>query len=131
VALVPVVEPSAPLVIVGYGAALGVLVDLDHFLLARWNTGSWRATTDVVRNPRLLLFDQESIFEYGEVGPKQRLRSHVVITACLVAGLLPVSQPLAVVSGVVLVGHVLSDVVWDFTPVFGPPQASVRKQRNG
>lgn len=126
-AVVALVEPPvSPLLVVGYAAALGVLVDLDHFLLARVNTGSWRATVTVVRNPRLLLFDQESIFEDGEVGAVQRLGSHVVITVGLVGGLLPVSPYLAVVTGVVLVGHILSDIVWDFTPVLGPPHADAR-----
>jgi len=124
---VTVVEPPvSPLVVVGYAGALGVLIDLDHFLLARLNTGSWRATVAVLRNPRLVLFDQDAIFETGEVGAVQRLLSHVAITVVLVAGLLPVSRSLAVVSGVVLVGHILSDVLWDFTPVLGPARAYVR-----
>ncbi|MFD1587359.1 hypothetical protein ACFR9U_10210 [Halorientalis brevis] len=126
VVVVLVEPPVSPLLVVGYGAALGVLVDLDHFLLARRNTGSWRATVAVVENPRLLLFEQEAIFEDGEVGAVRRLASHAVITVGLVAGLAPVSSSLAIVTGVVLLGHILSDVVYDFTPVFGPPHTSAR-----
>lgn len=125
--MIAVAEPPVSAVlVVSYAAALGVLVDLDHFLLARVNTGNWRATRAVLRNPRILLFDQEAIFEAGEVGAVRRLVSHAAITVALVAGLFPWSSYLALVSGVVLVGHILSDVVWDFTPVFGPPQAQTR-----
>lgn len=123
-----VTPPVSPLLVVGYAAALGVLVDLDHFLLARLNTGSWRATRNVILNPRLVFFEQESVFETGEVGAVQRLWSHVGITVVLVAGLVPVSPYLAGVSGAVLVGHILSDVVWDFTPVLGPARAHQRGQ---
>jgi hypothetical protein len=118
--------PVPALLVVGYAAALGVLIDLDHFLLARLNTGRWRAARAVVRKPRLVLVDQESIFETGEVGAVQRLWSHLLVTVALVGGLLFVSPYLAVLSGVVLAGHVLSDVVWDFTSVLGPARAHQR-----
>ncbi|MFB6180011.1 MAG: hypothetical protein ABEI77_09840 [Halorientalis sp.] len=130
-ALVPILDPAAPLLVVAYAAALGVLVDLDHFLLARVNTGRWRATTNVIRNPQLLVFDQESIFETGEVGAVQRLESHVVITVVLVVGWLPIAPSLAIVSGVVLVGHIVSDVIWDFTTLLGPAHALVRDEKSG
>jgi len=116
------------LLLVGYGAAIGVLIDLDHFLLARLNTGSWRATRAVLREPRLALFEQGSIFATGEVGAIQRLWSHLVITTVLVGGLLPVSQYVALLSGAVLVSHILSDIVWDFTPIMGPARARQRRQ---
>jgi hypothetical protein len=99
---------------VGYAAVLGVAIDFDHFLLARLNTGTWDALVGAIREPRLVLFDQGEIFEEGEDVTKiQRLLSHVVIAGLLVAGLYPFSTYAAVLSGVVLYVHVLSDLYRD------------------
>lgn len=111
------------MLVVGYVAALGVLIDLDHFLIARWNAGTWRATRNVLRNPGIVLFDQEAIFTDDEVGPVERLVSHTIITVCLVGGLLAVDPYLAGVSAVALIGHICSDIVWGFTSLLGPARA--------
>jgi hypothetical protein len=116
----------SPALVVGYAAAVGVLVDLDHFLIARLNTGSWRAVRHGLADPRILFFDQTAIFEDGEVGSLHRLGSHLAITVVLVGGLLVVRPYLALVTVVVLVGHMVCDVLWDYTHVFGPPRARQR-----
>jgi hypothetical protein len=99
---------------VGYAAILGVGIDFDHFLVARLNTGRWRALREVVREPRRAVLDQSNIFEEGEEVTKlQRLLSHVLLAGLLVVGLYPVSTYLATLSAVVLYVHVLSDLYQD------------------
>jgi hypothetical protein len=115
VALVPVVETGLPSVaVVGYAAALGTLVDLDHFLLARYNAGDWRTLRRGLAAPRLLTLRQGELIEPGEVGPFQRLGSHLVVAALWVGGVAWAGRPgLALVGAVVLYVHVLADVVWE------------------
>jgi hypothetical protein len=103
---------SAPLV-VGYAAVVGVGIDFDHFLVARLNAGDWAALRRCLRRPRIVLVDQEAIFEPLEVNPVERLLSHVVIAGALVGGLWPVSPYVAWLTGVVLYAHLLGDLVAD------------------
>lgn len=101
-------------VVVGYSAVVGVGIDFDHFLVARLNTGSWRAARRCLANPRLVFLDQSAIFEPREVLVLQRLLTHAVIGGALVLGLwLPGYGTLAVVTAVVLYAHVLADLVHD------------------
>jgi hypothetical protein len=101
-----------PLLVAGV-TALGTLVDLDHFLIARVRTGSWGPLRRCLSDPRMALFDQDEIFDEGDVGAGTRLVSHVLVTGLLVGGLAFVAPSLALVAGVVLVAHVACDVIWD------------------
>jgi hypothetical protein len=126
-ALVPFVDTGlGPVGHVAYAAVLGVGIDVDHFLVARLNTGSWRALHGLAATPTRAFFAQDELFERGEVGVLDRLLSHVLIAGALVGGLLVVdalalapdslgidATALAVVGGVVLYVHLLSDLVWD------------------
>ncbi|KTG11170.1 hypothetical protein AUR64_05535 [Haloprofundus marisrubri] len=96
-----------------YSAIIGVGIDFDHFLVARVNTGSWHAARDCLRNPTRVFAGQDEIFEDGEVGTLRRLLSHVVIVGLLIPVLAVVSLPLALLTAVVLYGHLLSDLIWD------------------
>ena len=108
------VDPPVPLlVVVASAGALGVLIDLDHFLVARYNTGEWTAVRRVLRDPAILLVDQGAIFGDGAVWPLERLLTHVVAMAAIVLGLALVSPFFALLSAVVLYGHLLSDLLWD------------------
>ncbi|NHN42457.1 hypothetical protein G9C85_12595 [Halorubellus sp. JP-L1] len=114
-ATVPFVDaPVRPVVVVAYVAVLGVGIDLDHFALAWYNSGSLRALRGCLADPRRVFVAQDEIFEPGEVWPLERLLSHAVLGGVLVGGLLAVDAvALAVVSGVVLYVHVLADLAWD------------------
>jgi len=69
-----VTTPPVPLwVVVAVTVGAGVGVDFDHFLLAR-HDGDWEALWRCLRDPRVVLFDQEAIFDAGEVGAVERLR---------------------------------------------------------
>jgi hypothetical protein len=105
--------PYSPVLLAGYAAAVGVGIDLDHFLVARLNTGSWDPVRRVLRAPATAMRDQSVIFETGEVWPIQRLLSHAVIGGVLVAALLPAAPALARFSALVVYAHVLADLAWD------------------
>ena len=115
VALLPFVSTELGAVgVIAYAVVLGVGVDFDHFLVARYNAGDWRALRACIADPRRVLFSQDEIFAPAEVGVVERLLTHVVLAGVLVAVLLAGGLvDLAVVSAVVLYVHVLADLTWD------------------
>ncbi|WP_265112423.1 hypothetical protein [Halosolutus halophilus] len=115
-ALPPITVAGTPLpalLVVAYGTAVGVLVDLDHFLIARFKTGTWNAVRFCLSNPAAVVADQRRIFDRGDVGVLSRLLSHLVIAGLVVPGLAVASVPLAVLTAVVLYVHLVSDLAWD------------------
>jgi hypothetical protein len=115
VALLPLVSTElGPLGVIAYAVVLGVGVDFDHFLVARYNAGDWRALRACLADPRQVFFSQDEIFAPDEVGVVERLLTHAVLGGVLVVALLAGGLvDLAVVSAVVLYVHVLADLVWD------------------
>ena len=100
--------------LLGYGVALSVLFDLDHFLVARLLVGDWRHLRRVLTQPRkVLLEDQSWIFEDLDDFPLERLLSHALLGGGLVASLALVDQWLAAFTAVVLYAHVLADLLYD------------------
>ncbi|MFC7097584.1 hypothetical protein [Halobaculum marinum] len=109
----------------GWWAALtaaGVLIDLDHFVMARLVRGDWANARRALANPRAAVLDQSALFDPGDLWPLQRLLSHAVIVpvAVLAAwwaggvsgpGVTPAAAALAM--AVVLYVHVLTDLIWD------------------
>ncbi|MFB6193590.1 MAG: hypothetical protein ABEI75_00870 [Halobaculum sp.] len=105
--------PLSPAVAVAAAVVAGTAIDVDHFVVARLRTGSWRAARGAIRHPRRLLFDQDAIFAEGEVGVLHRLLSHALL-AGVVVGALAVLAPAAVlVVGLSIYVHVVTDLVWD------------------
>lgn len=99
------------MLLTAYAGAAGVLIDLDHFLIARLNTGTWRAVRACLADPSLVFFRQEEIFEEDEVGSHRRLLSHALLGGALVGGLALVDPFLALFTALVLYGHVVSDLL--------------------
>ena len=100
--------------VVAYGTAVGVLIDLDHFLIARYKTGDWDAVRFCLTHPVALVTDQGRIFDHGDVGVLSRLLSHLLIAGVVVPGLAALVSPdLAILTGVVLYAHLVCDVIWD------------------
>ncbi|THE63033.1 hypothetical protein D8Y22_21570 [Salinadaptatus halalkaliphilus] len=96
-----------------FGTALGVLVDLDHFVIARFKTGSWDAAQFCLGHPTAVFTDQGRIFDPGDVGVLSRLLSHLLVTGVLVSIVALSSVPLAVIVAGVLYAHICADIVWD------------------
>ena len=99
--------------VVAYGTAVGVLIDVDHLLIARFKTGTWDAVKFCLSNPVAAVADQEQIFGPGDVGVLSRLLSHLLIIGVGVPALALASLDLAVLTGVVLYVHLVCDVIWD------------------
>lgn len=109
----PAATPRAAAAVWTYGLALSVLVDLDHFLLARMNTGDWRNLRRVLADPTIAVVGQDEIFDDGDITELQRLLTHHLLGGVVVAGALLVSPALAVFTAVVLYVHVVADLLWD------------------
>ena len=97
----------------GLLTAAGVLIDVDHFLVARLVRGDWENARRCLADPRLVLLDQSEIFNPGDVWPMQRLLSHVVVAPLAVLAAWAVSWAAAVALAVVLYAHLLCDLLWD------------------
>ena len=109
--------PARTALLVGYAAFLGTAIDLDHFVVARLRTGDWHNLRFAVANPRAAFVEQDRLFDPGDVGVLTRLTSHALIGGLAVAILAAVDPFLALVSAVVVYGHVLCDLgtgVWKY-----------------
>jgi hypothetical protein len=96
-----------------YGLGLGVLIDLDHFVLARLRVGDWRHLIDCFRHPTRVFTDQEHLFDGAGEMASLRILSHVVLGGVAVALARRVSRPVAALTGAVLYTHVLADLLRD------------------
>ncbi|MFB6127963.1 MAG: hypothetical protein ABEJ79_11810 [Halolamina sp.] len=109
-----VVPPgTSPPAVVGLALVLGVGIDVDHFLLARLNDGSWRHAVACLRDPRRVVLDQAAIFERGDLYRDQRLLSHHLVGGVVVAGLWLLAPALAGVALATLYVHVVADLYSD------------------
>lgn len=106
--------PAGPAVVLPVVVAVGVGIDFDHFLVAYLNTGSAKNVRRVLRDPLLVVRDQEAIFDPADLSELQRLLSHVVIAGLAVSGLVALGERgWATVVGLTLYVHVLSDLLAD------------------
>jgi len=113
--LVPRIGDLPAAVVAGlfvYGVGLSVLVDLDHFVVARLLTGDWRHLQRVLADPTAVLGDQDWIFPDLEL-ERERLLSHAVVSAALIGGWWLVDPAVAAFSAALLAAHVLVDVLRD------------------
>ncbi|MFB9806037.1 hypothetical protein ACFFQF_12310 [Haladaptatus pallidirubidus] len=116
--LVPLSERFGTPVLAGlfvYGVLLSVFIDLDHFVLTRIRTGSWRHLTACLRNPIAAFGDQDWVFEdMDDTGLEhERILSHVFLGGVLVGVFVFASPAVAVFTAVVLYFHVLADLLRD------------------
>lgn len=105
--------PWHPAFTLGYAVVLGVGIDFDHFVIARYNTGSWQAVRRCLAKPQLVLTAQHRIFADDAIFPVERLLSHLVVTPILVGGTAVVSSSLGVLAAIVLYTHITADVIAD------------------
>lgn len=95
-----------------YGVALSVGIDVDHFPIARAETGDWDALRRALRRPTAALTDPDYVFPDVELA-SLRLLSHAVLGGALTALLFLVAPPLGVFTAVVLYAHVVADLLRD------------------
>lgn len=108
--------PYSPPLVLGYALAIGVGIDIDHFLVARLNNGDWRVLRRSLQQPRAIIFDQTALLEKSDVPPKQRLLTHTLLSGALVSLLVPFDVFIAILTAIVLYVHVLADLIADNFP---------------
>ncbi|WP_423744237.1 hypothetical protein V5735_14950 (plasmid) [Haladaptatus sp. SPP-AMP-3] len=98
-----------------YGVLLSVFIDLDHFVLTRFETGNWRHLRACLANPTDAFGDQDWVFEDVDSAELEHMRilSHVAIGGVLVGVTAFLWPPVAVFTAVVLYCHVLADLLRD------------------
>lgn len=106
-------ESLHPLLVWAYVVALGVLIDVDHFVIARINLGDWRNVRRCLRRPSRVFVDQRSIFEPGDLWRDQRLFSHMLVLAGVAAVTWFVDPYLAFATVVSIYVHVVADLYAD------------------
>jgi hypothetical protein len=110
------VAPSLPALLglaIG-GLALSVLIDLDHFPIARYYAGDWRHLRAALAAPADALVDQDGTFDDVPDFEPLRLATHLLLGAPLVAVLAVLWRPAAVVAGCALAVHVGCDLLRDY-----------------
>lgn len=89
----------------------GVLIDLDHFLLARINRGSWEDLQNAVRNPADIMIDNQKIMSENALTSSQRYFSHLLIFVTVPYTVRVLGyEMIASVIAVIMMAHILSDV---------------------
>lgn len=99
-------------VLVPYAVVVGVGIDLDHFLIAWYNTGEPRAIRAGLADPRLLVFDQGNLFEETEISSHERLLTHAVVGGVATPATWVLTPTLGLATGLTLYAHVLTDLGW-------------------
>jgi hypothetical protein len=107
--------PGGVVALVALAVLLSVFIDLDHFVLARFERGDWSNLRLAVTNPRIGLLEQEKVFEdFPREFNLKRLLSHQLIGGVAVAGLvLAGNLLLAGFVGVVIYAHIVCDLLRD------------------
>lgn len=104
-------EYGVPIVL--YGALVGTAIDLDHFLIARYNRGDWQPAYYCVTHPRHALLDQSKIFTETDVYEFQRLATHAIIGGVLIGLTLAIDTGLGLLTALIISVHILMDVIAD------------------
>lgn len=106
-------EIQSQVLVLGYIILMGTMIDLDHFLIARLNSGNWGHIVQSIRNPYQLFFNQAAIFDTGDLFRDQRLFSHHLIFGIATTISWFVSPFLAFATAVAIYMHILADLYSD------------------
>lgn len=93
-----------------YAVAIGVFMDLDHFLLAWSGSGDFVELRRAFRNPVDAFTNAEKIFERGVFTPRARFLSHFTILYTATGLSLLVSVELAAFTAAIITLHILADI---------------------
>ncbi|MFB6144421.1 MAG: hypothetical protein ABEJ98_03875 [Candidatus Nanohaloarchaea archaeon] len=71
-------QPQTILVYAAFGTLAGTLIDLDHFVLARLNTGNWKRLQNALRQPGTAFTDGKEVMQ-ETITSRQRYLSHLTL----------------------------------------------------
>lgn len=101
-------------VLIIFGTITGVLIDLDHFLIARINNGNWNILRKALRNPVTISRDwSEFIHPTKDIPPEQRLASHLVLIPAISLITYYFSPSSGIFISVILATHLVCDIYAD------------------
>lgn len=78
VSLVLQADLGASLLLIAVAVFSGTLIDMDHFLLARYMDGDWEKFLIAFRNPVEIITDNEDLIEEKWLPPFLRVKAHIV-----------------------------------------------------
>ncbi|MFB6145792.1 MAG: hypothetical protein ABEJ99_04800 [Candidatus Nanohaloarchaea archaeon] len=98
------------------GILAGVLIDFDHFIIARWKTGNWDYLTTSISDPVTAFARHKTILEDIEtvVPSEERLLTHATLTAIAFTTLYFLSSETSLVVLASLTAHILSDIYYSY-----------------
>lgn len=96
------------------GMGAGVLIDLDHFLLARRRTGNWSSLKEAFRCPVKTMTAAGNVFDDGLADEINRLITHGFILVLAVASAAIVNWKLSIVITGNIAVHILLDLYATF-----------------
>lgn len=102
-------NPVTFLLLAIYGLSIGVMIDLDHFLWARYNHGHWNHLRDALNAPTTAMKENAEIME-GALGEQQIYTSHFVILVLGTGIAYLGGANLAALTLIMLSSHILTDV---------------------
>jgi len=106
-------NPVNFLILTVYGVAAGVLIDLDHFVWARYNHGHWEHLLEAFEKPFTVMRDNQAVME-NALEENQRYISHLFIFAMAGALTYTVSQNFMILTTSMVGIHILSDLYRSF-----------------
>ena len=95
-----------------YGVLLSVLIDLDHFAIARLKAGNWSHLRRALARPTWALTNTKEVFPDVSM-TLERLASHVLVGGALVFVLRPVDRALSTYTALLLYAHLLADLLYE------------------
>lgn len=101
-------NPISFLILSIYGLALGVLIDLDHFIWARYNHGHWNHFIEALESPFTTMKDNAEVME-NALGEKQRYASHFAILVLGTVIAYVAGANLAALTSTMLGAHIVCD----------------------
>ncbi len=92
-----------------YAVAVSVLIDLDHFLIARKNTGGWSHLVSALNDFRTVVTENEEIIE-NAVSDSEGLLSHLVLVGIASIAIYQFDPRLGLLTLAMLGVHIIMDV---------------------
>jgi hypothetical protein len=108
------VDFGTALFLIAVAVVSGTLIDLDHFLLARYLDGDWEKLLMALRNPLEMASDNEGLIREKWLPPFLVVKTHLVELSILLVFYLVIDHLLLLVSAISVSAHILCDVWADW-----------------
>ncbi len=100
---------QASLLMISVAVISGSLIDLDHFLLARYLDGDWEKLRIAFRNPLRMISDNEGLIRDKWLTPFLVIKTHLFELSILFIFYLVLDHLLLLISAISVSAHLLCD----------------------